>query len=115
MKNFSEASEEMLADLKETLDGTADELNANTRALINGISEDLASNLERIRSHGDRADRIVRDMLMLGRGGGSTQAVDINELLSGRAQLAVPQRACARPRLFTWFCGRSSIRTRAQF
>ena len=45
MKNFSEASEEMLADLKETLDGTADELNADTRALINGISDDLASNL----------------------------------------------------------------------
>ena len=88
MKNFSEASEEMLADLKETLDGTADELNADTRALINGISEDLASNLERIRSHGDRADRIVRDMLMLGRGSGSTQAVDTNELLSDRAQLA---------------------------
>ena len=89
MKNFSEASEEMLADLKETLDGTADELNADTRALINGISDDLASNLERIRSHGDRADRIVRDMLMLGRDGGSTQAVEINELLSDRAQLAI--------------------------
>ena len=89
MKNFSEASEELLADLKETLDGTADELNADTRALINGISDDLASNLERIRSHGDRADRIVRDMLMLGRDGGSTQAVEINELLSDRAQLAI--------------------------
>ena len=97
MKNFSEASEEMLADLKETLDGTADELNTDTRALINGISNDLASNLERIRSHGDRADRIVRDMLMLGRGGGSTQAVDINELLSDRAQLAIHSASALDP------------------
>ena len=88
MKNFSEASEELLADLKETLNETADELNADSHALIDDISNDLASNLERIRSHGDRADRIVRDMLMLGLGGGSTQAVDLNELLSNRAQLA---------------------------
>ena len=88
MQNFSEASEELLAELKESLADSAGELDDDTRALIDEISQDLADNLDRIKVHGERANRIVRDMLMLGRGGGSTQAVDINELLSDRAKLA---------------------------
>ena len=88
MQNFSEASEELLAELKESLADSAGELDDDTRALIDEISQDLADNLDRIKVHGERANRIVRDMLMLGRGGGSAQAVDINELLSDRAKLA---------------------------
>lgn len=42
----------------------------------------------RIRLHGDRANRIVLDMLALGRGGGRYQLVDINSLLTERAALA---------------------------
>ncbi len=99
MSNFSEASEELLAELKETLDATADDLNSDTRTHIDDISSDLASNLERIRSHGERANRIVRDMLMLGRGGGSTQAVAINELLSNHAQLAFHSARALDPEL----------------
>lgn len=88
MQNFSEASAELLAELKETLAANDNALPEDTRAHVDDISQDLAGNLERIRSHGERANRIVHDMLMLGRGVGSTQAVDVNELLSDRAQLA---------------------------
>ena len=42
----------------------------------------------RIRSHGERADRIVSDMLMMGRGGGEQQPTDINRLLDQNARLA---------------------------
>ena len=68
MKNFSEASEDLLAELKETLAETADKISEEQQALVADISGELVSNMERIRSHGERADRIVRDMLMM-RGG----------------------------------------------
>ena len=35
-----------------------------------------------------RADRIVRDMVTMGRGGGERQSVDINDLLRDRATIA---------------------------
>lgn len=88
MKNFSEASEELLEELRETLAENADDLSDDMRRAIAEISQELTKNVERIRSHGDRADRIVHDMLMIGRGGGSVQTVNINDLLRDRAMLA---------------------------
>ena len=88
MKNFSEASDELLAELRETIDENATDLDDERRSLISEICEDLAENLQRIRSHGDRANRIVRDMLMLGRGGGQVQMVGINDLVREHALLA---------------------------
>ena len=88
MKNFSEASDELLAELKVTLDHNAAELDQANRQLIDDICQNLSENLERIRSHGDRANRIVRDMLMLGRGGGTMQLVEINDLLKEHTMLA---------------------------
>ena len=94
MKNFSEASDELLDELRETIDESAKDLDDEKQALISDICEDLAKNLDRIRSHGDRANRIVRDMLMLGRGGGTIQLVNINDLLREHAMLAF-HSACA--------------------
>ncbi len=88
MKNFSEASDELLAELRETINENADDLDDKRRSLISEICEDLAENLQRIRSHGDRANRIVHDMLMLGRGGGQVQMVSINDLLREHTLLA---------------------------
>ena len=88
VKNFSEASEELLDELKEALVAGAESIDDESAEYIAEISRDLAGNLERIRSHGDRAERIVRDMLMIGRGGGEVESVDINTLLSDHAMLA---------------------------
>ena len=44
--------------------------------------------MERIRSHGERADRIVRDMLMMGSGSGVQQPTDLNRLIDQNARLA---------------------------
>ena len=88
MQNFSEASDELLHELKVTLDDSALSLNEEDRGVIEDICKDLAENLNRIRAHGDRANRIVRDMLMLGRGGGEVQTVTINDLLKEHAALA---------------------------
>ncbi len=88
VKNFSEVSEELLVELQETLDEGGKELNEDQHSLIQEISEDLTGNLERIRSHGDRANRIVHDMLMMGRDTGSWQVTNINNLLDEHARLA---------------------------
>ena len=88
VKNFSEASEELLGELRETLDEQIAEMDTGSRELVADISHDLTENMERIRSHTERANRIVHDMLMMGRGGGNYQMVDINVLLRERAALA---------------------------
>ena len=68
VKNFSEVSGELIEELSEILDEGGETLSADDRELIQEISSDLTDNLERIRSHGDRANHIVHDMLMMGRG-----------------------------------------------
>ena len=83
VKNFSEASEELLEELQEVLE--EDELDEEE---IEDIVDDLNDNLERIRRHSERANRIVQDMLMMGRGGGEWQVVDLNTMFNEHAMLA---------------------------
>ena len=88
VKNFSESSAELLEELNEVLQEGAEQLTEKQRKDIEDISQDLVGNLERIRSHGDRANRIVQDMLMMGRGGGEARSIVINDLLHEHALLA---------------------------
>ena len=88
VKNFSEVSEELIDELKEVLEEEAESISEDQREYIDEIAGDLTANLERIRSHGDRANHIVHDMLMMGRGSGDRQATDINRLLDEHARLA---------------------------
>ncbi len=85
VKNFSESSEELLAEMKEVIDEGGDSPDVT---LIAEISTDLIQNLERIRHHGDRANRIVNDMLLMGRGSTNWQSIDLNTLLVEHAMLA---------------------------
>ncbi len=88
VKNFSEVSEELLVEFKEVMEEVEDKVDEEQYGLLQEISGDLSSNLERIRSHGERANRIVHDMLMMGRGSGDTQSIDINGLLDEYTALA---------------------------
>ena len=88
VKNFAEASEELIDELKELLEGIGDDISDDNKDYVNEIASDLTGNIERIRSHGERADRIVRDMLMMGRDSGEWQLTDINGLLEQHAQLS---------------------------
>ncbi len=88
VKNFSEASEELLDELQEVLEEGGDKLDQEQRSLLEEIRSDLVDNLQRIRSHGDRANRIVHDMLMMGRSSAEVQEVDVNGLLEEYARLA---------------------------
>ena len=52
------------------------------------IAGDLESNLERIRSHGDRANRIVEDMLRMGGDSGEKRLTDLNRVMEDHTKLA---------------------------
>ncbi|MCY4615167.1 MAG: ATP-binding protein, partial [Chloroflexi bacterium] len=88
VKNFSEASGDLVEELKEILEEEGVELSEEQRGLVEDITGDLISNVERISSHGQRADRIVNDMLQMGRGGQEFRPTDINTLLEEHARLA---------------------------
>ncbi|WP_419932335.1 sensor histidine kinase [Candidatus Poriferisodalis sp.] len=86
VKNFAESSDELLEELLEAI---ADPEPQDDQAdYIAEITGDLKENLTRIRGHGDRANRIVESMLMMGRGGGESRPVEINALLDEHAMLS---------------------------
>ena len=87
VKNFSEVSEELIDELKEILEEKGP-MTDERYGLIKEISGDITDNLERIRTHGNRADRIVHDMLMMGRDSSEWRATNINNLLDEHARLA---------------------------
>ncbi len=88
VKNFSEGSVDLLDELKEIMEETKEKPGEDQDGLIEEILTDISDNLTRIRSHGDRADRIVHDMLMMGRDSGDIQVTDINRLVDEHARLA---------------------------
>ena len=88
VKNFSEVSTELLEELHEVLEEAGDSIPQNKRDEIQDISDDLSSNLERIGSHTARANRIVHDMLMMGRDTAEWQVIDINNLVDEYSRLA---------------------------
>ena len=92
VKNFSEGSEELLEELmeetREIMAAAGDEADEERRGLIEEINGDLVGNLQRIREHGARADRIVESMLAMGRGSGEHYPTEINTLIDEHARLA---------------------------
>ena len=88
VKNFSEVSAELVEELEEVLEEAEETLTEEQRGLISDIASDLTENLERIGSHGARANSIVHDMLMMSRETGEWRLADINGLIEEHARLA---------------------------
>jgi len=89
--NFSEVSQELLEELLEEIDKiktSGDTEEEYDPELVEEVAEDLTGNLKRIREHGKRANRIITDMLKMGRGGGEWQPTDLDLLLHEHALLA---------------------------
>lgn len=89
--NFSDVSQELLEELLEEVAKAQDQEGDKEeydQGLVEEIAEDLTGNLKRIHEHGQRANRIVMDMLKMGRGGGEWQPTDLNVLLNEHAWLA---------------------------
>ena len=87
INNFSEVSEELIKELQEVMDEEGAVADKQKEA-IEEIFGDLSGNLGRIRSHGLRANRIVQDMLQMGRDSGDVQSTNVNNLLEEHARLA---------------------------
>ncbi|MDE0667445.1 MAG: HAMP domain-containing sensor histidine kinase, partial [bacterium] len=88
VKNFSEVSAELVEELEEVLEEAEGTLSDEQRGLISDIAADLTENLERIGSHGARANTIVHDMLMMSRETGEWRLADLNSLIEEHAKLA---------------------------
>ena len=89
--NFSEVSQELLEELLEEvakMEANGDAKEEYDPELVEEVAEDLTGNLKRIHEHGTRANRIITDMLKMGRGGGEWQPTDLNILLNEHALLA---------------------------
>ena len=97
VKNFSEASQELVTELNEELADSAEAMDAEQQSLVREICDDLVENMTRIRHHGERADRIVRDMLKMGSDSGDKQPTDVNGLLEEHARLAFHSARAADP------------------
>jgi len=82
VNNFSEVSDEMIAELIEALNkGDIEESLA--------LSKDIGANLKKIHEHGSRANGIVQSMLMHSRGGsGKMEPTDLNALIKEYVNLA---------------------------
>ena len=79
------------------LDGSPDE---EQRELLEEFTGELTDNMSRIRQHGDRANRIIQDMLAMGRNTqGQYQTVSVNNLVEDHAMLAYQSARAQNPSL----------------
>ena len=87
VNNFSDVSAELLDELRETFGKV--KADANTLAGIAEWTNTLRDNLGKIVQHGERADAIVKNMLLRSReGSGERRLVDANDLVEESCNLA---------------------------
>ena len=87
VNNFSAVSVELIDELRQTLGGVP--LDSKLRTEISEIADTLQSNLDKVVQHGQRADAIVKNMLLHSRqGSGEHLPVDINALVDESLNLA---------------------------
>ena len=80
---------ELAQELRDEIADAADRPAAEVLGEIEPLLDDLQDNARRIREHGQRADRIVRSMLLHSRGGASDHArVDVNRFVDEYVNLA---------------------------
>ena len=87
VKNFSGLSVELVDELAEGLKAVA--LDDNRRAEFGELTDTLRGNLQKVVQHGNRADAIVKNMLLHSRqGSGEHRPVDVNALVEESLNLA---------------------------
>ncbi len=89
VNNFADLSVDLAADLRTDLEAAHDRPVSEIMPDIEPLLDDLRDNARRIHEHGQRADRIVRAMLLHSRGGAVERArVDVNRFADEYANLA---------------------------
>jgi len=97
VRNFSEASEELLAELNEELADEENRFSDAQKEVVGEICDLLSTNLKRVSDHGGRADRIVSEMVRMGGSTGNRQPTDINRLLENQSDIAIREFQEANP------------------
>ncbi|MCY4416159.1 MAG: HAMP domain-containing sensor histidine kinase [Chloroflexi bacterium] len=87
VKNFSEGSQELYGELSDMLRTYRDEMSSEDAALLDDITEELTTSLNRVRDNGGRALAIVERMRGLGVVGGEPMPTDVNPLVRRAVQL----------------------------
>ena len=89
IQNFARTSGEMMNELKETLGQLKGPPTREQQEIIEELTGEISENMGRMQHHGGRANRIVQDMLAMGRNTkGNFQTVNTNELVEDHAMLA---------------------------
>ncbi len=92
INNFSLLSKELLEDLSKELNESGNSISEESRGFIDSLVKDLTGNLEKIYSHGQRTDDIVKGMLQHSRGGQSEEdekeVIELNSFLDRSINLA---------------------------
>jgi two-component system, NtrC family, sensor kinase len=87
VNNFSGVSSELIDELRDALEDV--NLNEKRRGEITELMQTLRGNLEKVVQHGQRADAIVKNMLLHSReGSGEHRVVDINAIVEESLNLA---------------------------
>ncbi len=87
--NFAEISTGLVTDIRDSLATQKDRIDPKEFDYIAGALSDLDQNVAKIREHGQRADGIVKGMLMHSRGQrGQVQPANLNSLVSEYVKLA---------------------------
>ena len=87
VNNFSAVSVELIDELRQALAGA--KLNNKLRTEIGEIADTLQGNLDKVVQHGQRADSIVKNMLLHSReGSGQRRPMDVNALVQESLNLA---------------------------
>ena len=98
INNFAKSSKELVdelgAEIEPVLGGLDEDARDNVEELLATIKEDLGT----IRNHGERADGIVKGMLLHSRGGAnSPKATDLNALINESVNLAYHGQRASTP------------------
>ena len=84
IRNFAANSEVIAGQIKEAPEQPED----GELETVDELTEDLVENMRRIVMHSERADRIIADLLAMGRRGqGAFEPVDLNAILAKQASL----------------------------
>jgi signal transduction histidine kinase len=96
VNNFAALSTELVGELNDALAPAS--LDPGLREEVDGVAAMLKANLEKIVQHGQRADSIVKNMLLHSReGGGEHRPADINALVEESLNLAYHGARAERP------------------
>lgn|GEM_PF-2580313 len=98
INNFSDISVSLVDELKEEMDKEKEQLTQDTSEVIYEVIQDLKTNCAKIHEHGQRADNIVKNMLLHSEGANmQKEMVQVHNLIEENMSLAVKNMTAQNP------------------